>query len=531
MAVVAVTGLAFGATTSERAAAAARLVEQNAILKGVTEGTTDAVFVKDLQGRYLMVNPAGARFAGMPVEEILGRDDREIFSSEAADEIRERDRRIMIEGETATVEERISAAGTTRTFLSTKGPYIDEDGAVIGLIGISRDITEQKAAEEERRELLERERLLRAAADRSNRQKDEFLGLLGHELRNPLAPIRNALEIVRKDPGEETLVWALDVMERQVLHLSRLVDDLLDVSRITTGRIELRMQPLDLRAVIERSIEASEPWIHSREHRLELSLPLEPLLLFADATRLEQVFVNLLNNSAKYTETGGRIWVLVERQGSEALVRVRDSGQGISAALLPHVFDLFTQAERSLDRSEGGLGVGLALVRKLVELHGGSVCATSEGAGRGSEFTVRLPVAPEQTRNQPMDSDKTPEQARGLRVLVVEDNLDSARSLAALLRLQGHEVEVVHDGRNAVETAGRFGPSVVLLDIGLPGVDGYEIARQLRTRGSKAVLVSLTGYGRESDRRKSAEAGCDHHLLKPVEPEVLKRLLASIAPS
>ncbi|MGH9337163.1 MAG: ATP-binding protein, partial [Vicinamibacteria bacterium] len=440
-----------------------------------------------------------------------------------------RDRIVMSEGRTATYEERGTAAGATRIYLSTKGPYRGEDGSIMGLIGISRDITGLKRAEDERRELLEREKSLRAAADRSNRQKDEFLSLLGHELRNPLAPIRNGLEILQQDSSEKTVSWVLEVMERQVHHLSRLVDDLLDVSRITSGRIELRLEGTELRLVLERAVEASQPFIRSRGHHLELSLPSEPLPMVADITRLEQVFVNLLNNSARYTDPNGRIWIEVEKEGGDALVRVRDTGRGISADLLPRVFDLFTQAERSLARSDGGLGVGLTLVQKLVELHEGEVAVSSGGPGCGSEFAVRLPLAPVEIGNPAKTLAEAQPATQSLRVLVVEDNADSARSLAVLLELLGHEVVVVDDGRHAVEAAERFRPAVVLLDIGLPGIDGYEVARRLRSRGSKALLVSVTGYGRDSDKRQSTEAGFDHHLVKPVEPETLKKLFASMA--
>ena len=525
--VVALTGLTLAGATAERDGALNQVREGHSVLHAITEGTTDAVFVKDLEGRYLMINPAGARYLGRTVEEVLGKDDRDLFSNESAFEIMARDRAIMIEGNTATYEEAGTAAGVSRTYLSTKGPYRDEEGTIIGLIGISRDITGRKQADEERRDLLEREKELRAAAVEANRRKDEFLSLLGHELRNPLAPIRNGLEILQQDTSEQTVKTVLELMGRQVHHLTRLVDDLLDVSRITRGRIELRPEPADLRTILERAVQASRPLLDSHGHSMSLRLPEEPLPILADLTRLDQVFVNLLNNAAKYTDPGGRIELDAETDGREAVVRVRDNGRGIAPDLLPRIFDLFTQADRTLARSQGGLGVGLTLVRRLVEMHRGSVEASSPGEGAGSEFVVRLPLAEVEPRSEGDRPREEPAPQR-LRMLVVEDHADSARSLALLLELLGHEVEVVADGRDALEAVDRFRPAVVLLDIGLPGMDGYEVARRLRARGSKALLVSLTGYGRDADKLRSRDAGFDHHLVKPVEPETLKRLIASM---
>jgi PAS domain S-box-containing protein len=527
--VVALTGLTLASATAERNAALNQVREGHSVLRAITEGTTDAIFVKDLDGRYLMINPAGARLLGKSVEEVVGKDDRDLFAAESAARIMARDRSIMIDGNTSTHEETGTAAGVTRTYLSTKGPYRDEEGRIIGLIGISRDITERMQADEERRDLLEREKELRAAADEASRRKDEFLSLLSHELRNPLAPIRNGLEILQQDASEKTLKTVLELMGRQLHHLTRLVDDLLDVSRITSGRIELRPEPTDLRRILERAVEASRPVLDSREHALSLSLPEEPLPVLADVTRLDQVFVNLLNNAAKYTDPRGSIELEAEREADSAVVRLRDNGRGMAPEFLPRIFDLFTQADRSLARSEGGLGVGLTLVRRLVEMHRGSVRASSPGEGRGSEFVVRLPLAAVADRNEGARPRRKAAKHATLRVLVVEDQADSARSLSLLLELLGHEVEVVADGRNAIEAVERFRPTVVLLDIGLPGMDGYEVARRLRARGSKALLVSLTGYGRDADKLRSREAGFDDHLVKPVELETLERLLTSMA--
>jgi signal transduction histidine kinase len=365
----------------------------------------------------------------------------------------------------------------------------------------------------------------------AHRRKDEFLAMLAHELRNPLAPLRNALHILRLDPlGGPAAGQALEIAERQVGHLARLIEDLLDVSRITRGKIELRKEPVEFGHVIARAVESTGPLFAAGGHTLEVVGPPEPLWLQADPTRLEQVLANLLNNAAKYTEPGGRITLTAGREGQEVVLRVRDTGIGIPADMLERVFDLFTQAHRSLASSyQWGLGIGLALVRRLVELHGGSVQAFSEGPGTGSEFVVRLPLQAEPVAVPPESAAGGGRPAaRPRRVLVVDDNQDAAQSLACLLELEGHEVRTAHDGTAALETARAFPPDVVLLDIGLPGLDGYQVARRLRELLGleQALLVAVTGYGQEEDRRRAEEAGFDHHLAKPVDLEALHELLA-----
>jgi signal transduction histidine kinase len=362
-----------------------------------------------------------------------------------------------------------------------------------------------------------------------DRRKDEFLAMLAHELRNPLAPMLHAVEIMRARPNRSVGQRVREVMVRQVRHMARLVDDLLDVSRITRGKTELRTEQAVLQTIVERAVETARPLIESREQALSLSLPPEPLWLEADPTRLEQVLVNLLNNAAKYTEPGGRIRVEVERDAGKAVVRVRDTGVGIAPELLPRVFDLFTQAEQSLDRAQGGLGIGLALVKRLVTMHGGTVEASSIGPGHGSEFVVHLPLLetpPQEVLPQEGESDR----GRRLRLLVVDDNVDAAQTLGDLLALWEHQVRIAYDGQTALEVALQVPPEVVLLDIGLPGMDGYEVARRLRREASlqHTLLVALTGYGQEADRRRSQEAGFAHHLVKPVDPEEMRRLLSGI---
>ena len=371
--------------------------------------------------------------------------------------------------------------------------------------------------------------LVRGIQD-ADRRKDEFLAMLAHELRNPMAPIRNTVQVMRlMAPANPQLQWAHEVIERQILHLNRLVDDLLDVSRITRGKIRLQMEPLDVTAAVNVAVETSRPLIESRKHELILSLPSQPLRVDADPTRLAQVLANLLNNAAKYTQEGGRVWLSVEREGDEAVFRVRDNGSGIPPEMLPRIFDLFTQVDQSLDRSQGGLGIGLTLVRRLVEMHHGTVKASSAGPGQGSEFVVRLPaLAPGTTGFKPTNGGLAPSAPHAkYRVLVVDDNVDAADSLAVLVRLHGHEVRIANDGHTALETAQDFRPEVVLLDIGLPGMNGYEVARRLRAGadGNRLLLAAVTGYGHAEDRSRSRQAGIDHHLVKPIDPEALRQLL------
>jgi signal transduction histidine kinase/FixJ family two-component response regulator len=368
-----------------------------------------------------------------------------------------------------------------------------------------------------------------AAADR---RKDEFLAMLAHELRNPLAAISNAGYVLDRLRSEDRRAAELvAVIARQIRHLSRLVDDLLDVSRFTRGKIELRMARVELRPIVEGAVETARPLIERLRHELKVDLPAEPLWLQADATRIEQVLANLLNNAAKFTDPGGRIELSARREGDDAVLRVRDNGAGIAPELLPTVFDLFVQDDRSLARSHGGLGIGLTLVRSLVAKHGGTVEARSEGLGHGSELTVRLPLIPApETRAHDAGEPATAAGARRpSRILLVEDNVDAAEALAELLRLWGHEVEVAHDGATAVPFARLHRPDVVLLDIGLPGMDGYQVAGALRALPDLAgtLLIALTGYGQPSDRQRSLAAGFDHHLVKPVDLEDLQRLVGA----
>ena len=366
----------------------------------------------------------------------------------------------------------------------------------------------------------------------ADRRKDEFLAMLAHELRNPLAPIRNALEILKlADVSPEVLRQTREMMERQVQVMARLVDDLLDVSRITRGKIELRKAPVELRTVVARAVETARPLIEARDHALTVEQAPQPLLVEGDVVRLAQVVANLLNNAAKYMQPGGRVTLTTAREGGEVVVRVRDAGIGIAPDLLPHVFDLFTQSHEAAALSQGGLGIGLTLVWRLVAMHGGKVEAHSAGLGLGSEFVVRLPALAEKSSSGPAAGKGGADgEASSRRVLLVDDNVDSADSLAELLRLWGHEVRAVHDASEALAAARTFRPDVAVLDIGMPNMNGYEVARLLRTQGglNGTAFVALTGYGQDSDRRRSAEEGFRAHLVKPVDPGALRELLTKL---
>ena len=379
------------------------------------------------------------------------------------------------------------------------------------------DLTEQKRQQE----------LLSAA-----HRKDVFLAMLSHELRNPIAPIRNAAHVLRlENAAPKDVHWAAEVIERQVFQLARLVDDLLDVARINSGKIRLRQETIDLRGVVNAAVEETRPAIYSRQHELHVELPAGPLLVHGDAARLTQVLANLLSNAAKFTPRQGKIWVTAQRDGSECTVRVRDSGMGIEPAMLPAIFDIFTQVDTSEGRSQGGLGIGLALVKTLVEMHEGKVTAASDGPGRGAEFVIRLPLLPDQTQHHEPPAAEAPPPHKPCCVLVVDDNRDSADSMAKLIVQWGHEVHVAYAPQQALEAARAHCPRLVLLDIGMPGMDGYEVGRQMRRLPGlrDAVIVAVTGYGQEDDRRRTREAGFDHHWVKPASLEAVEALLRSLA--
>jgi signal transduction histidine kinase len=363
--------------------------------------------------------------------------------------------------------------------------------------------------------------------EEADQRKDEFLAMLAHELRNPLAPIRNTISILRLSGGKQPASQLWEMMERQVGHMVRLVDDLLEVSRITRGKIDLRKDRIELSLVVASAVETSRPLVEAGNHRLAITLPGDSLVVEGDATRLAQVFANLLNNAAKYTDPGGEIALVAEQDAGDVVVRVRDNGVGIAPDALPRIFDMFMQAGLPGRSLQPGLGIGLTLARSLVELHGGSIEARSDGPGRGAEFTVRLPLAPAACAQPAVPGPQASAASRRRRVLIVDDNRDAADSLGALLQVLGADVHVVHSGPRALETLERFRPEVVFLDIGMPEMDGYEVARRIRgmQEWRDLRLVALTGWGQERDRRLSKAAGFDHHLIKPADVGTLRSVL------
>jgi two-component system CheB/CheR fusion protein len=402
-------------------------------------------------------------------------------------------------------------------WVSASGRAFFEAGRARRLVSTVHDITDRKHAESELRE--------------ADRRKDDFLAMLAHELRNPLAPITLSVELLRRNGVAEPGVHrATAVIDRQVQQLTRLVDDLLEVSRIKSGKIRMSKETTDGAAIVRRAVETSAPAIEARKHRLSVVLPEEPVELEADPVRMAQAMSNLLSNAAKYTDPGGRISVSVKREGSEAVFRVQDDGVGIPCDMLERIFDLFTQVDRSLDRSQGGLGIGLTFVRAIVEHHGGTVRAFSAGPGQGSELMIRVPALAAVARPATATADRAPRAVatRSLRIVAVDDNKDVAEMLSEVLVLLGHEVEIAFDGGAALDLVASFHPDVVLLDIGLPKMDGYEVARRLRAEpcGKDVLLIALTGYGQDQDRQRAMKVGFDHHLVKPLDLERLEAILA-----
>ena len=509
-------------------------------LAGVIESSDDAIVTKTLDGIITSWNPGAQRIFGYSADEVLGKPITVLIPADHLDEepaILERLRRGQRVDHYSTVRRRKDGA-LIDVSLSVS-PIKDFSGRIIGASKIARDITAQKRAEEAnarlyeaaQREIASRERA-EAALREIDERKDLFLATLAHELRNPLAPIRQAALISNTPDATETQKrWSHDVISRQVHNMSLLLDDLLDISRVTRGTLELRMEMADLAGVVEAAIETARPAIDAKRHKLTVNLPSEPVVFAADPLRLAQVLANLLTNAAKYTDPGGSIELRASASKDAVTLTVADTGIGLAPDALPLVFTMFSQIKTSLDRSEGGLGIGLALSKGLVDLHGGSIEARSAGAGRGSEFTVSLPRRTV-TRDKPVPQ-LTPSGQRvaARRVLIADDNRDAADTLAMLLRLEGHEVKVVHDGKQALAGFQELNPEVALLDIGMPELDGYEVARRVRqgTLGRAVTLVAVTGWGQESDKARALAAGFNHHFTKPVEPERLLALLRTDA--
>jgi PAS domain S-box-containing protein len=634
---------------TERVNAQRELLRSSTLLKAIAEQTSDLVYVKDRLGRLILGNPALVREVGKPVEQLIGRTDAEYLDDPAqAGIVMATDQRIMASGRAEAIEEEISIGREARTWLSSKTPYVDDAGEVQGLLGISRDISARKEADEAVRLLARtseaQRKQLQAIVDgivqgiiifnadgsvrtmnpaalalhgftpvgrrgelqmqsvecrtadghplppaewpvarslggervrdlelqgrnprtgrewvalysstpihdasgalesivmtiqditerkrteqellEADRRKDEFIATLAHELRNPLAPMLSAIQLLQLGgEADVTRQRSKDIIERQVQQMARLIDDLLDISRITLGKLALRREAVDLRSIVDEAIELARPHIVASEHRFRCEMPREAVRLSGDATRLAQVLANLLINAAKYTPRRGEISVSAEFSDGEAAIRVRDSGIGIAPEHLPQLFEKFAQLRPSLNRAGGGLGIGLALAKGLVHMHAGTITASSAGPGRGSEFTIRLPATTVAV------AEATPSIARpktigprigGLRVLVADDNEDAVETAAMLLALDGNEVQVASDGLEAVEVAARYRPDVVLLDIGMPKLNGFEACRRIRSTpwGRDMLVVAVTGWGQEEDRRRTAEAGFDAHFTKPVD--------------
>lgn len=485
----------------------------------LTENVKDfAIFLLDKDGKIATWNTGAERITGYKGTEAIGQPFALLFTPQDIVN-REPDKELSIAIEKGRSEDErwhVCKNGSQFWAMGVVTPLWDDGGRLRGYVKIMRDITSRKRAETDLAE--------------ANRRKDDFLAMLAHELRNPLAPILNGLQLLRLEQsispeGQK----AISMIDRQTKHLTRLVDDLLDVSRITTGKVSLRKERVELRTAVNHAVETVRPLVDLRKHELSVLLPTEAIWLEADAARLTQVLANLLNNAAKYTEPGGRIWLSAEREGADIIIRVRDTGIGILPEMLQRIFESFVQGDRSIDRAQGGLGIGLTLAKTLVELHGGRIEAHSPGVGKGSEFVMRLSAVPEVKPLEPETVEvRQTAQSASLRLLVVDDNHDTVESLAMLMRLNGHDVMTAVSGPAALNAAFSTERDIIMLDIGLPGINGYEVARRIRAHSARPVLIAMTGYGQPEDRLKSKEAGFDYHLTKPVDPTRLQDLLNKI---
>ena len=493
--------------------------------RSLIESNIDALITTDPRGIISDVNKQMEQLTGCTRDELIGAPFKDYFTNP---ELAEAGIKLVLaEGKVTDYELTARARDGTQTIVSYNATTIyDRDRKLQGVFAAARDVNE--------RSRLEKQMQLQAAElSDLHRRKDEFLAMLSHELRSPLAPISNAVQMLGMQKNNENAFQkeARGIIERQTNQLQHLVDDLLEVSRITTGMVQLRKVSVAVGDIIRSAVETVRPLIQQRGHQINVTIPTEHIWLHADAARIEQVLVNLLTNAVKYTDPHGTIWLIAEQSGSECILRVKDTGVGITPELLPCIFDLFTQAERSLDRSQGGLGIGLALVQRLTELHGGKVEVFST-LRQGSEFVVRLPAETPKSQEPALVEVVIPSKPIiPLRILIVDDNVDTVLSFSMLLKESGNEVRTAHDGPTAVKIAMEYIPDVVLLDIGLPGLNGYEVAKQIRNQLSpkNVVLVALTGYGQESDRQASMEAGFNHHLIKPAKLEQVRKILAGVA--
>ncbi|ADE15085.1 PAS sensor protein [Nitrosococcus halophilus Nc 4] len=506
-----------------------KLSERAAQLSAIVESSTDAILSQDLNGIIQSWNQGAEHLFGYKAEEMIGQPIAPLIPSHRKKEEIQMRKRIKRGERVAPYETvRLHKDGSEVTISLTISPLQDSQGRLIGASKIARDITEYKHQQEQLRRQAE-------LLTETDRRKDEFLATLAHELRNPLAPIANSLQILKQvGNNPEALEKAVSISERQLQHLVHLVEDLLDVSRITRGKIQLRKEPVTLDTIIKSALEISRSHIKAGEHTLCVEVPETQVLLQADLTRLAQAVSNLLINAAKYTPPGGHIKLTARCENQQVVIAVQDDGIGIAQELLPRIFDMFVQAERPGGYAPGGLGIGLPLVKGLVELHGGQAEAASPGLDQGCTFTIRLPLDSEEITRTPLENQQTEavEETPAHRILVVDDNVDAADSMAEVLRTLGHQVRTAYHGEAALEAVREYGPTVILLDLGMPGMNGYEVAKRLQQlpRGERPVLIALTGWGQEADRQRSREAGFDNHLVKPVELQTLIQVLGAHQP-
>lgn len=508
---------------ADRARLAEEADRQRRIYEVALSGTPDLIYIFDLDHRFIYANDPLLQVWGVSREQAMGKSFLELGYPQWEADMHDREiEQIKATGQAIHGEVQFDGATGPRVWDYIFAPVFGADGTVVAVAGTARDTTERRATEQ----ALQAQALRLQEADRA---KDEFIATLSHELRNPLAPLRNSVALLQRgslDPQRAARLH--DVMQRQLDHLVRLVDDLLEISRVTRGDFALRRERVDLAGVVRHALEASGPVVQARQHRLTATFPPDPAWVDADPVRLAQVVSNLVDNAAKYTPVGGLIEVWIAAEGAEAVVHVRDNGAGIGEQARARIFEMFDRGERSQMHGEGGLGIGLALARRLAQMHGAALEVASGGAGQGSDFTLRIPrvAAPEAGAAPP----RAPGRVDAMRILVVDDNRDSAETLSLLLEDLGAEVRVAGNGLEALEVFPAFQPAAVLLDIGMPGMDGYEVARTLRSRYPErhTPLIALTGWGQEQDRVRAREAGFDHHIVKPAEPGALQALIAAL---
>jgi PAS domain S-box-containing protein len=532
---------------TERRESEARLRQNAVILKAVTESTSDLIFAKDFEGRIIMANPAAVRALGKPEMEILNKTDLDLQANkEEAARIREHDRQVMKNGKTEVVEEKLDLADGTHFYLTTKSPYFDERGQVIGLISIATDITDRKLVEVEREQMLLREKQAREIAETANRTKDDFITVVSHELRSPLNAILGWVRILKNGTTDaNTIVHAIEVLERSARAQQQLIEDLLDTARITQGKLRLETKPIDLLQVVESATDALRPAAEAKAINLKVTLKGKDNIITGDPDRLQQVIWNLLSNAVKFTSEGGHVEVQLERADPYMRITVNDTGKGISRDLLPQIFNRFHQADASGKRRHGGLGLGLALVRHLVELHGGTIEARSPGEGQGATFIISLPLRALRSQvnqtERPIDWENTFEvhshSLEGVKVLVIDDEADARELVATLLRHYGARVTAVSSAAEALvllkSSDADTRPDVLVSDIGMPGEDGYSLIERIRRltpqEGGLIPAIALTAYGRTSDRIRALSAGFQAHMPKPVEPAELMIVISGLS--